>query len=1369
MIATPYADYFTGSPSHLITTSGTIEYYANCYYVSDILWADAVLATYDRAYWTGGYAGHLETEHGVTIGNYNGHVAVYCSGNIATVGVAIYVVPGIDPVNPQPGDGNTREPINFISGNNHFPIDDIRIQTAGIPLDFTRYYNSAATNTTVLGAGWRHSYDWSLAIKSNSATIIAGDAREYTFLKNPGGDYRASFDSNWQLIKQTNDEYTLLLPGAVAYRFDTNGVLQKISDGWSNTVSLLYSNSLLVSVEQSTGQSLDMSYSNGLLSAVTAATNLTVTYEYNPAGVLASSLKQAGTESFLQSYAYDFSLRLTQRVDSVGSDYYYTYDESSGNATGMYLTDDRWYEHSVSYSDSSHRQVSYYRAGETLSQSYEIDSTIKRINEENFNIGTGTGRVVFAYDGNGNTTSKTTYDADTNHWTQINRRYDGWHNVTNEAFGLSATPTNITKYSWHPQWQVLTSITDPEGFKQEYEYTNGVIAKKRIYLSGNTTAETKYSYTTNGLLAAITNANGHSTAFTYDTLGYPHSIIPQAGPTATFGYDSLGHLTNSALPGGRQVGYTVNPLGWVERIDYADTLYETFQYDGLGDVTNHVDRAERVTSYTYAPSGKLTGITRQLGSTNVTVFYDFDQQFNTLAIRDELGRPVESYALDPQDRPTTVTNLEGQMMSIRYLVGNFVDSITRFDNTVVSNQYTGDGRLTAVHYPDETNHYTYLRNGLVQTLENSGGMVSNAWNSASWLTSVASSTSVSSVSSMVSYSYDPVGNVTNAAVFLNNPAPNNLTTFYSYDEAERLTSISTALTPSTNLTFQYSYNPDNGLVASVSNANVCVEYQYDIMDRIQYITWKDLWGGTLIAFDYQYNAAGMITNRVVVGIVPLPGVSTAYQYDDLDRLIGEVSSAGSASLRGTSYFYDVAGNRLAKQNSDSMVSYTLDDGNRQASWSAASTNDFLSTRILRVQGYSSETIGTDNRWGHLYVSNSMAVTPDINGTNFSIDAFTVGLGTQTVVAAIRDQAGNMGYATNQIFLSVITNGAYQYNAAGCVTNITYTGFEHVKNLSLGWNSQYQLINVDEAFDLVQYGYNVSGRRVSRTNGTNVEQYVYDGNQVDADIDAEGTLLRSYIWGSGIDNLLALTVYTNGATNTYYALTDQQGTVHALVDGAGTIAERYDYDAWGRTTVFDATGTQLTESAIGNRYCFQGREIDWTTGLYYFRARWYNPVVGRWLSKDPIGISGGLNQYVFCANNPVNFRDPWGDFEFYGNWGGPNWSGGRDGSYEDLSPAEIAANPPVDSMDELFFNHDKAYAEARSMRNKLLCDAKTEEDKSAANDLFEQLRQHADDILFRELDKLPLDPAKWARPASDPGRARRARSQAKIIFNFRRYF
>jgi RHS repeat-associated protein len=62
---------------------------------------------------------------------------------------------------------------------------------------------------------------------------------------------------------------------------------------------------------------------------------------------------------------------------------------------------------------------------------------------------------------------------------------------------------------------------------------------------------------------------------------------------------------------------------------------------------------------------------------------------------------------------------------------------------------------------------------------------------------------------------------------------------------------------------------------------------------------------------------------------------------------------------------------------------------------------------------------------------------------------------------------------------------------------------------------------------------------------------------------------------------------------------------------------------------------------GNRYMFQGREYSTVTGLYNFRARWYAPTIGRWLSKDPIGLEGGLNLYAFCGNNAVNFMDPMG--------------------------------------------------------------------------------------------------------------------------------
>jgi RHS repeat-associated protein len=106
--------------------------------------------------------------------------------------------------------------------------------------------------------------------------------------------------------------------------------------------------------------------------------------------------------------------------------------------------------------------------------------------------------------------------------------------------------------------------------------------------------------------------------------------------------------------------------------------------------------------------------------------------------------------------------------------------------------------------------------------------------------------------------------------------------------------------------------------------------------------------------------------------------------------------------------------------------------------------------------------------------------------------------------------------------------------------------------------------------------------------------------------------------------------------------DHLGSVLALVDSSGSVVESYQYDAWGNVLgVYDSSNQPINESSIGNRYLWQGREYSWKTGLYYFRARWYDPVTGRWLSNDPIGISGGLNQYVFCADDPVNCVDPTG--------------------------------------------------------------------------------------------------------------------------------
>ena len=209
-----------------------------------------------------------------------------------------------------------------------------------------------------------------------------------------------------------------------------------------------------------------------------------------------------------------------------------------------------------------------------------------------------------------------------------------------------------------------------------------------------------------------------------------------------------------------------------------------------------------------------------------------------------------------------------------------------------------------------------------------------------------------------------------------------------------------------------------------------------------------------------------------------------------------------------------------------------------------------------------------------------------------------------------------------------TGGAYTYDAAGNVTRIVRDG---CPTLDLSWNGRYQLVSVATNGVFAEgYAYDALGRRASTTTWEGTVRHVYDDNwQVIADLDSNGNVLRSYVWGEGIDRLLAVKV----GAKSYAALTDVQGTVWGLADGTDVVA-RWTYDAWGNILSGEVSDPDLAAF----RYRFQGREYSAVTGLTNFRMRWYDPGTGRWLSKDPIRVVGGMNLYSFVLNKPINCND-----------------------------------------------------------------------------------------------------------------------------------
>jgi RHS repeat-associated protein len=112
-----------------------------------------------------------------------------------------------------------------------------------------------------------------------------------------------------------------------------------------------------------------------------------------------------------------------------------------------------------------------------------------------------------------------------------------------------------------------------------------------------------------------------------------------------------------------------------------------------------------------------------------------------------------------------------------------------------------------------------------------------------------------------------------------------------------------------------------------------------------------------------------------------------------------------------------------------------------------------------------------------------------------------------------------------------------------------------------------------------------------------------------------------------------------STDRLYYLTDGNGNVTALTNDAGAVQESYSYDAYGNATIYDADGTVLSSSAVNNTLLFAGMQVDPTTGLYYDRARWYNPSTGGFITQDP--AQAETNLYGYAGNDPISESDPTG--------------------------------------------------------------------------------------------------------------------------------
>ena len=233
----------------------------------------------------------------------------------------------------------------------------------------------------------------------------------------------------------------------------------------------------------------------------------------------------------------------------------------------------------------------------------------------------------------------------------------------------------------------------------------------------------------------------------------------------------------------------------------------------------------------------------------------------------------------------------------------------------------------------------------------------------------------------------------------------------------------------------------------------------------------------------------------------------------------------------------------------------------------------------------------------------------------------------------RTTGGSVVNAGNQ--LTADANYAYQYDDNGNLTRKTLLATGNFTQYT--YDAENRLTKVEEfaagnpiAFATSTYRYDGLGRRIEKVANGQTKRYIYDGEDILLEYNGANVLQARYTHGPGIDEPIAVT--KGGSTFFYHQ--DGLGSVTDLTDATGATAKSYSYDAYG--TIVDQTGT------MEQPYTYTGREFDSESGLYYYRARYYDSLTGRFLHKDPLGLrSGEFTLYSYVLGNPANLIDPTG--------------------------------------------------------------------------------------------------------------------------------
>ena len=627
----------------------------------------------------------------------------------------------------------------------------------------------------------------------------------------------------------------------------------------------------------------------------------------------------------------------------------------------------------------------------------------------------------------------------------------------------------------------------------------------------------------------------------------------------------------------------------------------TLGYDSFGELTSRTDAAGHTTKFLYSGAGDLATITDALGNA-ATLAYDGDGR--PISVTDPNQHTATS-EYDALERLIEVSDPLGNLTKFSYdSIGNLV---TLTDANEHKTTYAYDAVSNLASVTDALGHVTRYAydadNNRVRFTNAKGNATSYQYDALNHLTAA-----VDPLGFTTAYIYDPVGNVSSVT------DAKSQTNHFTYDALNRLTSIAYA----DKKNVAYAYDADGNRTSMIDWTGT-TSYNYDALDRLSSV---EVPGNKTVEYTYDPDS-----RRATLIYPDLKSV--AFTYDEDERL----STVTDWLSHATQYAYDAAGNLASvKYPNSASIEYAYDNANRLLSvvnktrgvppLSFDYTLDAVGNRTVVKEGgiptayrydslnelTSAETWFFKTTWSYDAAGNRVNETSPFGVTNYTYDA--------------SDRLLKAG------------GRAFTYDANGNQTSVS-DAFTHLRR-DYKWNAANRLISVDDGHR-VDFAYDGDGNRVSQSHEERTQNYV---NDVAASLpvvlqdDTDRGPSSSYVYG------LNLIEGFHRDHNDFYQY-DGLGSVIQLTDAAGRPKVSYAYDAWGNS---------ILPTPPTNPFRFAGQALDAAAGLYYMRARYYDPAVGRFISRDAFpgyasSSSSLLNRYAYAMSNPVAQVDPHGLFSW----------------------------------------------------------------------------------------------------------------------------